>query len=250
MKTAFFLLFLTLLSPLSAAVAQQDGQAPTLAPVVVELFTSQNCAGCPPADEMLSKIAHNPDNGLIVLGCHVTTWDHLRWKDTLSLDLCTERQRDFSSQLEQGRTYTPQMVVNGKYSFLGSRQADFEKALRKARQDAKVERIDVTMTERGFEIKLPALPAGQRQPYELSVITYMTNRTVAITAGENRGKEIVYAHAVSGITRLDPWQGNAETRLLRRETLSPDHLHGIVIIAQPVKGGAVRAAGEYRIYFN
>ncbi len=246
MKTAFFLLFLAFISPVSPALAQQPGQPP----VVVELFTSQSCAGCPPADEILGEIAHNPDNGLIVLGCHVTTWDHLRWKDTLSLEECSERQRDFGAQLEQGRTYTPQMVINGKYSFMGSREADFEKSLRKARQENKVERINVTMTERGFEIKLPALPAGQHQPYELSVITYMTNRPVEITGGDNRGKEIVYAHAVSGIRRLDPWQGGAETRLLRREFVSEDHLHGIVVLAQPIKGGAVRAAGEYRIYFN
>lgn len=250
MKTAFFLLFLAVLTSFYPAGAQAEGQPRDSPPVIVELFTSQGCADCPSADETLAKIAHNPDNGLIVLGCHVTTWDHLRWKDTLSLEECSQRQRDYSAQLEQGRTYTPQMVVNGKYSFLGSRPSDLEKALRKSRQENKVDRIGVTMTERGFEITLPALPAGQRQPYELSVITYMTNRPVAITAGDNRGKEIIYAHAVSGIKRLDPWQGNAETRLLRQETLPADHLHGIAIIAQPVKGGAIRAAGEYRIYFN
>jgi hypothetical protein len=246
MKTGFFLLFLVFFTPLTAGMAG----AAEPPPVVVELFTSQSCDSCPAADEILGEIAHNPDNGLIVLGCHVTTWDHLRWRDTLSLEICSERQRDYGAQLEQGRTYTPQMVVNGKYSFVGSRQADLDKALRKAKQENKVERIGVTMSDAGFTIELPDLPAGQHQPYELSLITYMTNRPVSITAGENRGKDIVYAHAVSGIRRLDPWQGAAETRVIGRETLPAGHLHGVAIVAQPIKGGAIRAAGEYRIYFN
>lgn len=250
MKTAIFLLLFGVLPPLQALAAPERSQPPAQPPIVVELFTSQGCADCPPADEMLTSIAHNPDNGLIVLGCHVTTWDHLRWRDTLSLPECSERQRHFGAQLEQGRTYTPHMVVNGKYSFVGSRQADFEKALRKARQESRVTPIGVTMTEAGFEVRLPELPAGQRQPYELSLITYKTNSTVAIGAGSNKGKTITYAHAVSGIRRLDPWQGEAGTRLIRHETLPADRLHGVAIVAQTVKGGTIRAAGEYRIYFN
>ena len=246
MKTAFFLLFLGVLTPLLTASAQERATPP----IVVELFTSQNCATCPPADETIAKIAHNPDNSLIVLGCHVTTWDRDYSPNTLSLPECSERQRDFGATLEQGRTYTPQMVLNGRYSFLGSRTSDFEKSLRKAKQENRVAPIQVVMTERGFEIKLPALPAGQRQPYELSVITYITNRTIAIEAGDNRGKEITYAHAVSGIKQLAPWQGNAETRLIRNGTLPTERLHGIVVIAQKIKGGPIRAAGEYRIYFN
>lgn len=237
--TALFLIL-----PLSAEAADRQ------APVVVELFTSQNCSDCPEADEFLSSIAHNPDNGLIVLGCHVTTWDNRKWIDTLSLPECSERQHDYSGLLEQGRSYTPQMVVNGASSFKGSREFDFDLAVRKTRLKDPVALIKIDMTERGFEIELPELPAGQRVPYELNVITYMTNRTIDITAGENRGQKITYAHAVSGITRLPPWQGKAETRLIKMDQLNGDHLHGVVITAQPVRGGKIRAAGEYRIYFN
>jgi hypothetical protein len=219
-------------------------------PVVVELFTSQNCSTCPPADKILGDIAHNPDNGLIVLGCHVTYWDHMRWKDTLSLPACTERQRDYAGILEQGRNYTPNMVVNGVSSFDGSQAFDLDLAVRKARQKNEVALIDVAMTEKGFEITLPDLPAGQRIPYELNVLTYKTNQTVEITAGENRGKTILYSHAVSDIKRLPPWQGEAETRLIQTHELNGDRLHGVVVIAQPVRGGKIRAAGEYRIYFN
>lgn len=219
-------------------------------PIVVELFTSQSCSSCPAADKILGSIAHNPDNGLIVLGCHVTYWNHLRWKDTLSLEACTERQRDYAGILEQGRSYTPNMVVNGSWSFTGSRQSELDQALRKASQKNDVELIQVEMTTEGFRVELPELPAGQKVPYELSAITYTTNQTVDIKSGENRGETITYAHAVSGITHLSPWQGNKETRMISASTLNHDKLHGLVIIAQPVRGGKIKAAGEYRIYFN
>lgn len=235
---------LLLVCPLPAGAAEPAG------PIVVELFTSQNCSDCPKADALLGRIAHNPDSGLIVLGCHVTTWDNARWKDTLSLPECSERQRDYAGILEQSRSYTPNMVVNGTSSFNGTREFDFDLAVRKAKQKNEVALINVAITEKGFEITLPDLPAGQRVPHELNVLTYQTNRTIDITSGENRGKKITYAHAVSGITRLQPWQGRGEKRLIKASKLNGDHLHGVVITAQPVKGGKIRAAGEYRIYFN
>lgn len=234
---------LLFLFPVSALAAEKS-------PVVVELFTSQNCAECPGADELLNDIAHNSDSGLIVLGCHVTSWDRKDWKDTLSLEACTQRQKDYAGLLEQGRSYTPHMVVGGRSSFKGDRDFELDLAVRKMRQDDPAAWIDVKMTEQGFEIGLPELPAGQRVPYELTVIFYMTNRNVEIGAGENRGKTILYAHAVSNILRLDPWQGEKETRLLKAHQLNSDHLHGVAVIAQRVRGGPIRAAGEYRIYFN
>lgn len=231
----------TLIYPVQAA----DKPA---SPVVVELFTSQNCAGCVPVDDLAGKIAHNPDSGLIVLACHVDYWDHLRWKDTLSLRACTERQRDYATQLIQGRSYTPNLILNGRVSLIDA--TGFERSVDIARRKQPVERIDIEMTQTGFVIHLPDLPKGQQVPYELNVLTYQTNRTVEITAGENRGKTITYAHAVSGITRIDPWLGHKETRTIEASSLPSDHLHGVVVIAQRVRGGPVRAAGEYRIYFK
>lgn len=219
-------------------------------PMVVELFSSQSCSSCPPADAILAKIAHNVDNGMIVLGCHVTYWDHLRWKDTLSLPECTERQRDYAAILEQSRSYTPNMIINGKHSFVGSRQAEVDSELRKAERDDPISLIKITPAGEGYTVELPELPAGQRIPYELNVLTYKTNQMVAIKAGENSGEEITYAHAVGGIVRLDPWQGNHEIRTLKNYQLPGTQTHGIVVLAQPVRGGAIRAAGEYRIYFN
>lgn len=239
------LLFLLLAGPVAPVQAE-----PSKNPVIVELFTSQSCSSCPAADRLLEEIAHNPDNGLIVLGCHVTYWDHLRWKDTLSLEACTERQREYAGILEQGRTYSPNMIVNGISSFGGSDKGDLGQAIRKARQKNEVARIDIQMTPEGFEVELPDLPAGQKIPYELTVLTYTTNQTVEIKSGENHGKSITYAHAVSGIKRLPAWQGHKEHRRIAWSALAADKLHGVVVIAQPVRGGKIRAAGEYRIYFN
>ena len=233
-----------LISPMAHAA---DGKAP----IVVELFSSQSCSSCPPADAVLAKIAHNPDTRLIVLGCHVTYWDHLRWKDTLSLPECNERQRDYAGALEQNRSYTPNMIVNGRQSFIGSREFELDVGLRKAAaQDDPVIPITITPTKDGYSIALPDLPAGQQIPHELNILTYMTNQTVAIGSGENEGETVTYAHAVSGIIRLAPWQGKKEVRIIKAHTLPEKNLHGVVAIAQAVRGGPIRAAGEYRIYFN
>lgn len=245
----FFLILTLSLLPLPPLCRMVQAATERPVPVVVELFTSQNCAECISADTLIAEIAHNPDSGLIVLSCHVTLWDHRGWKDTLSHDDCAQRQRDYAALLEQGRTFTPQIVVNGGQSF-EARHAALDTSIQKSRLKDKIDPIAIDMTPDGFTVRLPELPAGQRIGYALTALVYDVNHSVAITGGENRGKTIVYAHAVSDIIRLDLWQGAAEARLLKRRLFESDRMHGLVILAQAVPGGKIRAAGEYRIYFN
>lgn len=235
-----FMLLAFLLMPFQAQAQQ---------PVVVELFTSQSCSSCPPAEKVLAGIAGN--ERIISIGCHVDYWDHLQWKDTMSLKECSQRQRDYGQTLNKGRVYTPNMIVNGKYSFNGSNAAELERSLRISdTRQGDVASISVTMDEKGFLIALPNLPAGERVPYYLTVLGYTVNKTVNVESGENRGETITSAHPVAVIRELDGWQGIQETRLIKNSDLAVEGLHGVVVLAQQVKGGPIRAAGEYRIYFK
>src|SRR5262245_30526254 len=109
--------------------------APPPVPVVVELFTSEGCSSCPPADAVLSKLAKERSVGgaqVIPLGMHVTYWDQLGWKDPASLAGATERQQDYSRIFGEDRVYTPQAVVDGHEELIGSAEAGVRQALAKA----------------------------------------------------------------------------------------------------------------------
>src|ERR1700761_9171229 len=111
------ILGLALASVLATSVHAQE------APIVVELFTSQGCSSCPPADAFLTELARQ-SRGILPLAFHVTYWDYLGWKDPFSLDVATARQRDYARHLGEDGVYTPQMVVDGAKGFVGSSRAE------------------------------------------------------------------------------------------------------------------------------
>lgn len=122
------------------AAAKPTGSAPTApaaAPVVLELFTSQGCSSCPPADTLLSELAGSPD--VLALSFHVDYWDYLGWKDTWSSPEWSARQRSYAQVLgDGGRVYTPQLVVNGRAGVLGSSRSQAERAIAAARSTPRV----------------------------------------------------------------------------------------------------------------
>ena len=111
--------------------------APPATPVVVELFTSEGCSSCPPADLVLQRLEAGigvPGAYVIALGEHVTYWDRLGWKDRFSADVFTRRQEDYTWQFRSDSAYTPQMIVNGQAEFVGSDEARARREILKAAQ--------------------------------------------------------------------------------------------------------------------
>ncbi|MCD8496909.1 MAG: DUF1223 domain-containing protein [Alphaproteobacteria bacterium] len=149
-------------------------------PVVVELFTSQSCSSCPAADKVLKDIAQRP--GVIALGFHVTYWDHLGWKDTLSKSFATERQRNYAAERSSSRVYTPQMVVNGGEEFVGSDKSRLSRAISKA---SALSTITVDRHPQKLSLSLPELSGG---PYMLWVYGVRGALVQPIRSGENRGR--------------------------------------------------------------
>ncbi len=177
---------------------------------VIELFTSQGCSSCPPADRLLAKFAQDPS--LIALSLPVDYWDYLGWKDTLALHGDTERQRDYSLARGDRQVYTPQVVVNGIVHVLGSDKEAIENAIAKTRRTADPLSLPVSMrvADGAITVSVPAATGADRAgAVWLCPVTGKVR--VTIGRGENRGRSIVYHNVVRRWIKLGDWHGQAET---------------------------------------
>ena len=176
---------------------------------VVELFTSQGCSSCPPADELLVEYSRQPD--IIALSLPVNYWDYLGWKDTLAHVAFTERQKAYAHSRSDRQVFTPQMIVNGKKSCIGSDRAQIEKAIQYTSKGRKTLPVNVTVNEQGgtVTIQVEETPETAQREAEVWVLPVLRTQTVPIERGENRGKTITYANVVRGLNRLGEWRGGS-----------------------------------------
>lgn len=188
---------------------------------VVELFTSQGCSDCPPADKVLGQLAN--DGGVITLAWHVDYWDYLGWKDSFSSKAATSRQRAYNASIGEG-VYTPQFVVNGT-------RASNSPAVLSGLNGLPV-KLNVSKT--GGKLKVEA--GSGSGSAKLYLISYTNSASVAIQRGENAGRKIVYRHAVSGITSIGSWQGEAVSLDIARRS------GGCAVILQRPGTGAIIGA--------
>lgn len=190
-----------------ASAAGSDAvAAPVDAPVLVELFTSQGCSACPPADEMLSRLAQRDD--VIALALHVDYWDYIGWKDAFAIPGHTTRQKGYARASGTRMIYTPHMVVDGSDHVTGTKTAPLTDLINTHKAEAKVVDLSVTKTSKGLRIRASAGKALAR-PAVVQVIRYIPSRTVEIKQGENAGKSITYANIVSGWDHKLTWDGTA-----------------------------------------
>jgi hypothetical protein len=176
---------------------------------VVELFTSQGCSSCPPADELLVEYSRQPD--IIALSLPVNYWDYLGWKDTLAHVAFTERQKAYAHSRSDRQVFTPQMIVNGKKSSIGSDRAQIEKAIQYTSKGRKTLPVSVTVNEQSgtVTIQVEETPDTAQREAEVWVLPVLRTQTVPIERGENRGKTITYANVVRGLNRLGEWRGGS-----------------------------------------
>ena len=207
---------------------------PTISsPVIVELFTSQSCSSCPPADKLLGELSKN-DN-VIALSCHVTYWNHLHWNDTLSQAFCTDRQRSYVRAMKKRTSYTPQMVVNGRHDVVGSRAWQVHDVIEKAENEVLL--IELSYGAGDLEINLPNIMSGR---YQITLIEYGDNHTQSIPSGENRGRTVHYTNPVMDLIDLGAWDGSS--KVINRE-INQDHSYA-VLVHENHRHGAIIAAGK------
>jgi hypothetical protein len=172
---------------------------------VVELFTSQGCSSCPPADRLMGKLAQ--DSSLVTLSLPVDYWDYLGWKDTLALHGNSIRQREYAVTRGDREVYTPQVVVNGVVHVLGSDKAAIERAIAQTRGKAPCT-LPVKLTVSGGKVTVH-LPAatGAHKSGEVWLLPVTDEAKVKIGRGENRGRTLNYYNVVRRWVKLGDWTG-------------------------------------------
>jgi hypothetical protein len=218
-----------------AALAVMAASAAYAGPVaVVELFTSQGCSSCPPADAALRDLAKRSD--VIALSLPVDYWDYLGWRDTLAKPLFTTRQRGYAGARGDRQVFTPQVVVNGKASCIGSDAAALEHLIQSARPGPGVA-ISVSENDGSVAVEVAGATNGgpRGETAEVWVLPVAKAREVAIERGENRGKTITYANVVRGMTRVGEWRG-APVRLEVPLTVAKSDGDGYVVLLQAPRG--------------
>ncbi|WDR04425.1 DUF1223 domain-containing protein [Devosia rhodophyticola] len=200
------------------------------AKAVVELFTSQGCSSCPPADKLLTRLS--ADDDVIALAYHVDYWDYIGWPDTFGSPENSEYQRAYAKNWESSRIYTPQMVINGTTGVVGSRQNDVTGALSDA---ALAVPIDLRMGNDMLKVSIAGKAGAGKATVWL--VSYATRSSVVIERGENAGKTMIYSNVVKGRHMLGMWEPEtgAELKLPLGELLqSPNS--GIAILVQQEHG--------------
>ncbi len=172
-------------------------------PVVVELFTSQGCSSCPPADAFLTELARGRAD-VLPLGFHVTYWNGLGWRDPFSLDAATARQRNYAALFSADGVYTPQMVVDGRRDVVGSDRAAALSAIRAAAGKASAGPA-LRLARQASTVTLDA-GAGQGRA-TLWLIGYDREHHTAIGRGENTGRTLLEANIVRDIVDAGAWTG-------------------------------------------
>lgn len=194
---------------LASAALAGEGQRP----VVVELFTSQGCSSCPPADALLHDLAARDD--VIALSMHVDYWDYIGWKDVFAKPAHTKRQHSYAKAGHRKMVYTPQMIIDGGDHVVGNRPKDVTALIK--RHAARPQSIDLGVTRQGGQITVTAKALqGGVEPLIVQMVRYVPRSEVAITRGENAGRTISYANVVTDLVELGRWDGRAPLTLKAR----------------------------------
>ncbi|HEY2884778.1 MAG TPA: DUF1223 domain-containing protein [Rhizomicrobium sp.] len=246
-------------------LAGTAAQAGNVRPIVVELFTSQGCNSCPPADLFLGKLTQRSD--VLALTLPVTYWDMLGWKDSLANEANTRRQKAYAATMGHGGVYTPQIIVDGVQDLVGSRIASVEAAI-EARSEA-IEAgmaiaevhnaegtfaasriasgyeptaapaprqgdplVPVALNENGQELHITIGAIGGQHNATVWLLHLRSAVTVAIKAGENEGRSVTYHNVVGDIRAVGIWKGNSLSLTLPRSAMAGLPHDAVAVLVQ------------------
>jgi hypothetical protein len=200
---------------------------------VVELFTSQGCSSCPPADKIVGELAKDPN--VIALSMPIDYWDYLGWKDTLADSRFSARQKAYSHARGDRNLYTPQMIVNGSAQVIGSDRAAIEGAIKNTGKAEGVMSVPVTMTLSGRQINV-SVAASEKGPAathgEIWICSVSKAVPISIGRGENRGREITYHNVVRNLLKVGDWNGSPGSWTVPLENISREGVDAAVVYVQ------------------
>jgi hypothetical protein len=223
---------------LSALVALTPGLslAESKLPIVIELFTSQGCSSCPPADSMLGDLAKM--DGVIALALHVDYWDYIGWPDTFASADHTARQEAYARAAGERMVYTPQLIINGEDRVVGG--DTFAVMERLQAHGDRTTPVDLQVTREGDEIRIEAAPLHLAHPLDVMLVRYVREDEVVITGGENAGLTMPYHNIVTSWENLGHWDGREPLAL----TQTIEGTEPAVILLQEPGPGPIRAAAK------
>jgi hypothetical protein len=194
-----------------SAAAEDKVQAQGNAPItVLELFTSQGCSSCPPADALFTELAKR--EGVLALTMPVNYWDYLGWKDTLAAEEFSKRQRGYAEERGDHEIYTPQLIVNGLAQVVGSREEAITAAITQTRQSIAASRVPLSLACAGDTIDVEAGPSPEAAEYRAGTIwvaLYSRSVKVDVRRGENYGRNLTYTNVVRRLLPAGRWEGKA-----------------------------------------
>lgn len=208
-------------------------------PVVVELYTSQGCSSCPPADEMLHQLATRSD--VIPLALHVDYWDYIGWADSFASPENTRRQQQYAHVAGARSIYTPQMIVGGADHVIGTKPMDVMNLIHSHSNNPTGARISLQRSGNQLQItgtSQRVLRAGTM----VQLIRYSPQETVNIRRGENAGKSLSYVNIVTDLRSVGEWSGNGALNI----TVNISGTAPVVVIVQEPGPGAVMASAVLR----
>ncbi len=206
------------------------------ADVVVELYTSQGCSSCPPADALLGQLAKR--DGVIALSLHVDYWDYLGWKDAFANPAFSDRQRRYAAVAGSSMIYTPQMIIGGKDHIVGTKGMDLADTI--AKHSALPEKVTISAKRSGEAVMVRAQAKGAAPGrMVVQLVQYSPSESVSIKRGENAGRQITYHNVVMGWTKVADWDGKTP---LSFDTTAQGDRPAVIIIQEGLGGPIVAAA--------
>ena len=185
----------------------QAAATPLVAPTVIELFQSQGCSSCPPANANINALADRPD--LLVLSFGVTYWDQLGWRDTFASPQNTRRQYDYRDGLHRDNVATPQVVINGRIDVVGVDRTRLDQAISRAGT------IPALITHSSGRIQIASSARRPANPADVWLVRYDPRvQQVSIRRGENGGRTLPHRHIVRQLSRLGAWTGSAQSYVI------------------------------------
>lgn len=216
---------------LSQPVGALAGEAVKRPKAVVELFTSQGCNSCPPADALLSELAEEGE--VVALSYHVDYWDYLGWRDTLASPDNTARQQEYNRAFGNRSVYTPQAIVNGRRQTNGAKRMKVEGEIMRMADSAEGMSVDVELSYSGDSLVIETGAAPDMVGDAQLVLVYFHPATrVAIERGKNGGRNFVYRNAVSGFHTVGTWNGQSSRLEMPISEISKKGAGGCAVLVQ------------------
>jgi hypothetical protein len=229
---------------LVAGPGAAHAQSPAPVRAVIELFTSQGCSSCPPADALLKTYAESGD--VMALSLPVDYWDYIGWKDTFASPRNTERQRAYAKRFDIGPVYTPQVVINGTSQAVGSNRQEIDFAIEQTAAAFAARRVPVRFwrQESSFVIEAgPAADGAEVREATIWLAVLQKSGDVAIKRGENGGRTLTYTNIVRQMTPVGLWNGKpAVIQLAQTAVMSPESEDLVVLVQEADTGPIIGAA--------